>query len=111
MHSGLYRVPKVRTRPDAYSGPRDSYMNSEQRYERIRPQDVRINEKYHKMFMDTLKMKQSLYRSRVKDMFLYNQFKAVRHEDAQPWINPNRPAYTENNPKGADLWSHVNSKF
>lgn len=115
VHSGVYRVPKSQTKPHSYSGReteefRRSYMNSEERYAKIRPQDIRVNENCHKMMLETMKMQMAIYKCKPQDMFLHNKYKQTKSDDSQPWVNMNRPMFTETNQKN-NLWERVKSKF
>ncbi len=110
-HSGVYRVPRKKTRPNNSSSVNGrTYMNSEQRYKKIRPQDIRINEKYHKMLLETIKLEQQLYKSKPTEMFLHNKHRTIKFDESRSWINTQRPMYTETNKK-IDMWAKVKNKF
>ena len=111
-HSGVYRVAKSKTRPKKSMSNINgrSYMNSKERYENIRPQDIRVADKYHKMMMDAIKLEHSLYKSKPSEMFLFNKHKNIKFDDNRSWINNQRPMYTETNKKD-DMWSKVKDNF
>lgn len=109
LHSGMYRVPRTKTRAAARGVNGSGYMNSRERYSAIKPSDVRVNEKYHKMYLDTQKQILSLYAKDPSKMFLYNKHKTIRFDETKSWINSNRPSYTDTNPKG-DIWAKVNQR-
>jgi hypothetical protein len=109
--AGLYRVPKSRTKPDGFTGPAGSYMNSEYRYRSVRSNDVVINPTHHKYLMDAIKLETALMKVDPTKLAFYSKERSLSVADtANTWINGNRPLYVASVDK-ASQWSNVRSKF
>jgi hypothetical protein len=109
--SGLYRVPKSRTKPEAFTGPQRSYMNSAYRYRSIRPNDIVINPTHHKYLMDAIKLESALMKMDPTKLAFYSKERSLAASDtATTWINGNRPMYVASVDKSAQ-WSNVRNTF
>ena len=52
----------------------------------------------------------SLYRMDPTKMFLHNKHRNIQHNEVRPFINPERPMFTQTNPK-TDIWANVKTKY
>jgi hypothetical protein len=89
----LYKVPKTRTKPEDYTGPPGTYMDSERRYAKIRDSDVVVSPQAFKQYVDALRLQQQLFKSELSKMIFYNRDKSLKMDEAAPLINPRRPFY------------------